>query len=62
MDWEKWHSEAKRAGQYYWAYAEFVDDNPDGADAAWKAGMDPFDYIKSEGESLDLHRFTEAWI
>jgi len=61
MDREEWFKEAHRAGEHYWCYAEFVDDNPDGADAAFKAGMDPYEYIKEEGERLDLHKFGKAW-
>ena len=61
MDWEKWHAEAKRAGQHYWVYPDLVDDNEYGAMAAFEAGMDPFAYILEEGKRLDLHEFGTAW-
>jgi hypothetical protein len=58
---EKWFEQARKAGQHYWCYAEFIDDNPDGADAAYRAGRDPYEYVKEEGESLDLHEFGPAF-
>jgi hypothetical protein len=61
ITWDKWHKEATRAGQHYWCYAEFVDDNEDGARAAHKAGIDPYEYIKQEGLDLDLTKFGPAW-
>ena len=58
---EAWREQAERAGTHFWAYAELVDDNPDGARAAWEAGEDPFEYIKEEGLDLDLEKFGPAW-
>jgi hypothetical protein len=62
MDWEIWHREARKAGEHFWCYRELVDDNPDGALAAFEAGMDPYEYIKEEGERLNLHKFSAAWV
>jgi hypothetical protein len=61
LTWEKWMTEAHKAGEHYWAYREFVMDNPDAARAAFEAGMDPYEYIKQEGQRLDLHQFGSAW-
>jgi hypothetical protein len=61
LTWDKWHAEARRAGEHYWCYAELVDDNPAAAEAAWEAGEDPYDYIKELGLDLDLHAFGKAW-
>jgi hypothetical protein len=61
LTWEEWMKEAHDAGAYYWAYRELVMDNPYGAEEAFKAGMDPREYIKSEGERLDLHEFGPAF-
>jgi len=59
--WADWMQQARDAGAYYWAYRDFVDDNPDGARAAFEAGIDPREYIKDLGIELDLHEFGPAW-
>ena len=61
LSWEKWTKEAERAGEHYWCYAEFMHDNPEAAKSAWGAGIDPYEYILSEGERLDLNKFGKAW-
>ena len=58
---EQWMKEARRAGEHFWCYKEFVDDNPDRAATAYYRGEDPYDYIEQEGERLDLHKFGKAW-
>ena len=58
---EKWFAEARRAGEHWWSYRELVDDNPEGGKAAFAAGIDPFEYIKEEGQRLDLHEMGPAW-
>lgn len=61
ISFDKWMKEAHRAGEHWWCYAEFVDDNPDSAKAAYNAGADPYEYIKEEGERLDLNKFGKGW-
>ena len=61
MTFEQWMDEARKAGQHYWCFAELVDENPEASKAAYTAGLDPYDYVKEEGQRLDLHEFGPAW-
>ncbi len=56
-----WLEQARRAGNYYWAYAELVDDDPDAAKRAWEAGEQPYEYIKHLGLDLDLGEYGPHW-
>lgn len=61
MTYGEWILKAEEAGEHYWAYREFVHDNPEAAMSAYEAGVDPFDYVKEQGIRLDLHEFGPAW-
>lgn len=56
-----WMGKARAAAINWWAFPTFADENPETFDAAFKRGDDPEEFVKQEGERLDLHKFGKAW-
>lgn len=49
-----WHAEARTAAARIWGYAGLLDDDPDGARAAFERGDDPTGYVYATGSELGL--------
>jgi hypothetical protein len=61
MDDDTWWKEARRAAEWYWCYADLVDDAREDLDHLHAQGADPYDAVKGVGQELDLHEFGPAF-